>query len=220
MSLGNILRQIGGRLGLIKVVECQADPASKDPLKITTRTVSINDLAGEVRQEEVRVLAETPAEMAVPFDKVFEAAGVKPPAHGWTIERLVALLASEQYKSLDRTTSQKAILGLLATEKVPVEDVVKDAVTRDHAIDAYDTFIKKKMEDRAAARERRIGEILNQIKALEGERARLAGEAKADQRSRSEWVDRKIVYEQNLAQAVSYLLDHPVISITPPEGRQ
>jgi hypothetical protein len=219
MSLMNLLQQIGGRLGLVKVVEAQADATGSGPAKIATRSVSIKDLAAEVRQEEVRVLAEAPAELEVPFAKVFEAAAIKPPAHGWTIERLGALLASDQYKTLDRTNTQKAVLGLLAAEKVPVEDLVKDAVSRDKAVDAYDIFTRKKLEDRTAARERRVGEILDQIKDLETEKAKLADETRQDQDRRCQWVDRKIAYEQDLARTVSYLLDQPVISITPQEPR-
>jgi hypothetical protein len=218
MSLTDGIRKLGGRLGLISVVE--VDAASKDPAKIATRQVSIKDLATEVKQDEVRILAETPAELAVPFDKVFEAAGLKPPAHGWTVDRLAALLATDQYKGMDRTNVQKAILGLLSTEKVPAEDIVKDAVTRDHAIDAYDGFVHKKMEDRAAAREHRAAEIQGQIKDLEAECARLTGESKSDIDRRREWIDRKIAYEQQMAHALSYLLDHPVISITEPEVRK
>ena len=218
MSLSDAICRIGGRLGLIKVVEL--DAASRDPAKITTRSVSIKDLAGEVRQDEVRILAETPAELAVPFDKVFEAAGLAAPPHGWTVDRVSALLATDQYKGMDRTNVQKAILGLLATEKVPAEDIVKTAVARDRAIDAYDGFARKKMEDRAAARERRAAEIHAQIKDLEAECARLADESKADADRRRDWIDRKIAYERQMAHALSYLLDQPVISITDPEVRK
>jgi hypothetical protein len=218
MSIGDAIRTFGGRLGLIKVNE-MADNGAKNPAKIVTRTVSIKDLTTEVRQDEVKLLAETPAELAVPFEKVFDAAGIKPPTHGWTVERLTALLATDQYKGMDRTNVQKAVLGLLSTEKVPVEDIVKDAVARDHAIDAYDTFTHKKMDDRAAAREHHVAELQAQIKDLQNQCATAANEAKSDIARRREWIDRKIAYEKEMAATLSYLLDHPVISITEPEGR-
>jgi len=217
MSLSDSIRKLGGRLGLIQVVD--VDAASKDPAKVPTRSVSIKDLAGEVRQDEVRILAETPAELAVPFDKVFEAAGLKDPGHGWTVDRLSSLLATDQYEGMDRTNAQKAVLGLLANDKVPAEDIVKTAVSRDAAIDAYDGFVRKKMEERAAARERRTAEIRTQIKDLEAECTRLAAESKADIDRRREWIGRKIAYEQAMAHALSYIMDKPVISITDPDGR-
>jgi hypothetical protein len=220
MNLGQILRDLGGRLGVIRVVGAEGNPSNSGPCKVTTRTVMLKDLATEVRQDEVRLLAERPAELGVPFAKIFEAAGVKPAAHGWTIERLSAVLRTDEFKAMDRQAVQRAVLGMLSAEKAKAEDVVKDAVARDQSLDAYHTFVRKKMEDRAAARERRIAELQAQIKELEQACARQREESGADREQWQQWLGLKIAYEQDMAQALSYLLDHPVVSVTRPDLRE
>jgi len=218
MKLFEKLRQVGGRLGIVRVVAMEGQTPDAQLRKVTTRTVTLSDLAGEVRSEEVRALAELPAELSVPFPKVFEAAGIKPPAHGWTIERLTSLLHTEQFKAMERESMQKAVLGLLANDKAPVEDVVKDAVARDHSIDAYEGFVRKKMRERAAARERRVAETQAKIQELQQECSRLAEEAKVDREQWRRWLDGKIAFEKDMAWALGFLLDKPVVSVTEPDS--
>ncbi|MCY2952130.1 MAG: hypothetical protein NTU53_09155 [Planctomycetota bacterium] len=211
MGIFNWISSIGSTLGLIRVVEVQ-DPEA--PEKITARSITLKDLATEIRGEEVRNLAELPTELAITFDRIFEAAGIKPAPHGWTIERIKSLLATDQFKSMDRLAIQKAILGLLATEKAQVDDLVKDAIARDQAIDAYETFTQKKLDSRTESRQRRIAEIESQIRQLRDEIARLNDESKLDQDRFRDWRKTKIAYEKDLAATLSYLLDKPIITIT------
>ncbi len=211
MGVINWLSSIGSTLGLVRVVEV-ADP--KAPDKLTTRSVTLKDLAAEIRSQEVRNLAEMPAELGVTFDRIFEAAGVKPAAHGWTIERLRTLLATDQFKAMDRPAVQQAVLGLLATEKAQVDDLIKDAIARDQAIDAYEGFARSKLEGRADTHRRRIAEIESQIRQLQEEVARLHEESKMDEERFGDWRRRKIAYEKELAATISYLLDKPVVTIS------
>jgi len=211
MGIFNWISSIGSTLGLIRVVEVQ-DP--KAPEKITTRSITLKDLATEIRGEEVRNLAELPTELAITFDRIFQAAGIKPAPHGWTIERLKSLLDTDQFKSMDRPAIQKAILGLLATEKAQVDDLVKDAIARDQAIDAYESYTKTKLDSRNEARQRRIAEIESQIRQLQDEIARLNDESKLDQDRFRDWRKTKIAYEKDLAATLSHLLDKPIVTIT------
>lgn len=210
MGLLETLRTLGTKLRVLQIAP--AAP-SADPAKIPTQAVTLSELTTEVRSEEVRALAQLPAEMGVPFEKVYATAGIKPAAHGWTIERLAQLLRTAQYKSMDRSATQQALLGLLAAEKARVEDLVRDAVSRDQALDAFQAFVRKKMNDRLAMRESLLADRESQIRALQEECARMCEETRADQRQWQEWLERKRGQERELAWAVSYLLDHPVISI-------
>lgn len=218
MSLFESLRSFGGRLGLVRVVATEGECRDGQPCKVTTRTVTLSDLATEVRSDQVRALAELPAELSVPFAKVFDAAGVKPAEHGWTIERLASLLHTEQFQAMDRVSVQKAVLGLLANDKAQVEDVVKDAVARDRSIDAYEGFVRGKMRERAAARERQIAEVQAKIQELEAECARTAEESKVDQEQWRRWIEGKIAFEKDMAWALGFLLDKPVVSVTEPDS--
>lgn len=212
MSLLDGLRSLGGKLGLI-----QAAPATtgEAPAKVVSRSVTLQALTTEVRAEEVRVLAELPAELSVGFDKVFETAGIRPPPHGWTIERLQQLLRTDQYRGMDREAAQRAILGLLSAVQAQVDDLVKDAIGRDQALDKFATYVGQKMDDRTVARQRKISDLEEQVRDLEKERARLKEEMKADQERWQEWKSKKIACEKEMAWALSYLLDRPVVTIEP-----
>jgi hypothetical protein len=218
MKLGDMFVRLGGKLGIIKVMEM--DPQAADPQggKVVTRNVSMKDLSVEIQQEEVKTLAEAPGELSVSLADLFDAAGVKPAAHGWTIERLEGLLSTEQYKTMDRSSVQKAILGFLANDKVPVEDLVKDAMQRDKTVDDYEAHLRNKMADRQAGRQRKIAELQSQIKDLEKQCLQQNEEGRVDKKRWREWLDKKIAYEKAMAAALSYLVEHPQISITPPEA--
>jgi len=210
MGLLAALKNIGTRLRII-----QAVPAKDGgpPRRVSTRMASIDELGAELRSEEVRALAQLPAELSVAFEKVFEAAGIKTDTKTWTIERLRDLLKTEQFRSMDRTAVQKAVLGLLSAEKALVEDLVKDAVARDKAIDAFESFVRKKMEERRTARERRIAEIETQVRQLKDECSRLREETKVDQEQFGQWRRRKTAYEREMAWAVNYLVEGQVVTI-------
>lgn len=210
MSLLSWISSVGSRLGLVQVVEVKE---AARPEKITTHALSLGDLMTKFRTDEVRALAELPAELSLAFDRIFEAADIKPPAHGWDIERLRSLLATDQYKSMDRAAAQQAILGLLATEKASVDDLVKDAVSRDQAIDAFETFVRQKMAQRLDAQKNRIADLESQIRHLQDQIARLNEEIQTDQDHLRQWRHKKIAYEKDLAAAVSYLLEKPIVSI-------
>jgi hypothetical protein len=118
---------------------------------------------------------------------------------------------------MDAPSVQKAVLGLLSTEKAEVEDLVKDAMARDRSLDAYDEYVRKKMKERSTTRQRRVVELQAQIKDLEQECARQAEEEKADGERFREWLRRKIAYEKDMAWALGFLVDRPVVSVTRPD---
>jgi hypothetical protein len=209
MNLIDLLHTIGDRLGIL---EMRPATSPRRPAKIQTRTVSLKDLLIEIRQEEVRALAELPAELSVPVEQIFATAGVKAAAHGWTVERLKQLLKTEQFKSKDREEVQKAILNILANEKVAVEEVVKDAVARDQALDAFEGFAGKKMEQRKTARARKMAELESNVRSLEQELDGLRREAAQDEEHWRQWQQKKAAIERDLAWAIGYLIDRQVIT--------
>lgn len=211
MGLLDTLHGLGTKL---KIIQSAAPAAPQtEPPKMATKTVSLSELTTEVHTEEVRALAELPAELSVPFEKVYQVAGVKPAAHGWTIERLKQLLRTEQFQTMERLSAQKALLGLLAAEKAEVEDLVKDAVARDQALDAFQNYVRKKMDDRIAARERKTGDLEAQIKDLQDQSAKLRDENKTDHAQWLQWLNSKRAQERELAWAIGYLLDKPVVTL-------
>ncbi len=210
MSILDRLHGLGERL---RIFESKPAAKASKPSKIATRTVTLAQLTGEIRQEELRALADLPAELSVAFEKVFEAAGIKSPAHGWTASRLKQLLETEQFRGMDRGSMQKALLNILAAEKIDVEDIVKDVIARDQALDAFEAFTRKKMNDRVTARQRKLSEVESQILSLEEQRARLTEEMNGDQEQWRRWQERKRAYERELSHTMSYLVDRSVVTL-------
>src|SRR5881397_47923 len=156
MSILDRLHELGERL---RILEARPQAKAAKPAKIPTRTVTLAQLTTEIRQDELRALADLPAELSVTFDQVFDAAGIKPAPHGWTASRLKQLLDTDQFKNLERTALQRSMLNILGKEKVDIEDIVKDAIAHDQALDAFEAFTRKKMNDRVAARQRNLIEL-------------------------------------------------------------
>jgi hypothetical protein len=210
MSLLTILSRCANRLGLIHIAEPKA--AAQAAVKVPMRTLRLSELTSHIRAEEVRSLAQLPAEMSVAFDRVYEAAGVTAAPHGWTVMRLIELLHTDQYRKMDRQAAQQAILGVLVADKAPPEDVIKHAVACDEALDAYETFIRRKMEDRTAARHREIEALRSRILELQDQCARLEEQFKMDSQQFEAWRRRKRAAEDELAMAVGYLVEEALIS--------
>jgi len=217
MGLKDRLRKLGGKLGVLQVItQPEPAPSAPDKSKIATRSVTLDDLIGELRQSEVRALSELPAELSVPFEKVFETAGIRSQPQSWTVDRLTKLLRSDGYKKLDRAAAQKVLAGLIAAESASVEDVVRDAVARDNAIDAFETFAKAKLDERGKLRKQRLSELDDKARDLREQMARLRQEAVHDRERWREFMARKIACEKEMAWAVGFVLDRPVVSISTP----
>jgi hypothetical protein len=202
MGLLDKLQSLGCQLKLVQVV-----PKTKTaPEKITTHNVTLRELTTQLHAENMRVLAESPVELSIAYDKVYETAGIKALSNGWSAEQLVKLLQSEPHKEMDRTALQKAVLEKLAAAKVTAEELIKDALAKDQALDAFETFVSKKMRDRCSARQMRMVEIEKEIAALRQEQTRLKQEDHSETLQLSEWQRKKGEYEKEILAAVDFLI--------------
>jgi hypothetical protein len=185
MDLLGMLRKLGDRLGII---EMSADPQqSALPVKIQTRTITLDELVS-IHLKDVQDLAELSTELPASFDAIFKAAKIKEPPGGWTVDRLRDFLNTERIRALDRVETQRETLQLLAAEKVDAADIIKDAIARDQALDAFAEFTLKKIQA-------------------------LKSQLQAEEKKWNEWRGLKRQREQEMARAVGYLIDKSVISI-------
>jgi hypothetical protein len=122
------------------------------------------------------------------------------------------LLATAPFRDQPRESIQKKILDILASEKIAVEDLVKDAVSRDQALDAFEKSVERKMSDRISANEHALAQAKDQIEDLRKESARLEALIAADMAQWREWRRKKRSQEKELARAVGYLIDREVIT--------
>jgi hypothetical protein len=197
MDLLAMLRRLGDRLGIVELSPAPQQPSA--PAKIQTRTVTLAELIMTIRVMEVRSLAEQPAELSISFDDIFKAAGIPSPRGGWTVDRLMELLNSDRIRGMDRAGAQREILKTLAQEKVDAAEIIKDAISRDQALDAFADSALKKRQHWLAHKKQEIQALEQQI---------------ADAETKwNDWRRKKRECEQDMATAVGYLMDKPVISI-------
>jgi hypothetical protein len=206
MSLLDSLRQLGGRLGIIGV---KVAAKANTPEKIITREMSLAEL-GQI------TLKRQPSSAIVDFNADFPAictnAGITP-SKGWNTERLTATLRSDELRGCDRPQAQQRILTLLQADGVAPEDIVKDAVACDQAIDEYAEKMRQNLARALQQRTRRAAEIGQQIAALEAERKQLADENEAQKRAWAAWWKRKHANEETLAWAIGHLLEKPLVTV-------
>jgi hypothetical protein len=203
MGLLAKLQALGCHLKLVQVVP----RTSTTPEKIETRSVTLQELTTELKADNVRILAESPIELAIAFEKIFATAGIARQSEDWTIERLNEMLRTAPYCMMDSRSLQAAVLERLAADHVAAEDLVKDALAKDQALDAFEAFVAKKMKDRTAARQLRLAEIEKQIGTLERERTRLQQEERQEPLRVAEWQTRKQAYEKDIQETVDFLMN-------------
>jgi len=204
MNLLGTLRRLGDRLGIIELSHDPQQPSV--PLKVETRTITLAELIMTIQIAEVRELAELPAELSVSFEEVFKTAGIQTPPNGWTVDRLVEFVNTERIRKMDHTDAQRETLKMLAAEKVDTAAVVKDAISRDQALDAFEESISKKRQQWQTEKKQLLEELKEQQQQLEQE-------IDSDEKKWNEWRRRKRQRELDMARAVGYLIDQPVISI-------
>jgi hypothetical protein len=206
----NLLRTLGDRLGILEITSARPNQASP---KIETRAVTLAELMTEIRSEEIHTLADVPAELSVTFEKVFEAAGIPHPPHGWTVERLKQLLKGDPFRGLEESAIQQKVLENLRAENVDVQEIVKEAIAQDRALDEFEKSVIEKVRLRLEATGRRLGELDARIKDLQAQRASLGEQLKGEHAQWTGWLRKKRAYEKELASAVGYLIDKSVITV-------
>ena len=190
-----MLRKLGDRFGIIELKPDSQHPSV--PMKIQTRTITLTELTIQIGG--MREIADLPAELPVSFEDIFKSAGIPAPPAGWTVDRLLEFLNREPIREMDRAEAQRETISMLAAEKVDSAEIIKDAILRDQTLDAFEDLMAKK-------RNQWQMEKKQQIEALKQEIA-------AEEKKWNDWRRQKRQYEQNMARAVGYLIDRPVISI-------
>lgn len=172
------------------------------------------------RADEPALAKAAGAETVPDFPGIYEASGVKGPAHGFSAYKVLEILSSPDFAALDERARAAALSGFLKMNPagpVPIADVIQDAVARDQALDGFEGFLRKKLEARAeqvgrenSALQAEIDELTsrNQQKmeanrsSLEGERQRFA-----------EWQARKRIEERKLFDAVAPFVEQNPVSV-------
>lgn len=204
MNLIGILRKLGDRIGIIEM--SPAEKQTSAPAKIQTRTITLSELMMTVQISEVHELAERPADLTVPFEDIFRAAGHNAEKAGWTVERLQEFLNSDRIRKMSRDDAQRATLHMLTEENIDPADIIKDAIFRDQALDAFEDSASRKRQRWRADQQHLLSDLSARMKQAEKDIA-------AEEERWKDWRSQKRQRERDMANAVGFLIDRPVISI-------
>ena len=105
----------------------------------STEPRRVEDVAAEVTVDPQ--FAST-ATAVTDLSEVYESAKIAPPAHGYTILKVADMLESEHIRSLPADVKRKSVLVALDAAGVKVDDIVQDAVRRDHALDVWQWVLR------------------------------------------------------------------------------
>lgn len=206
--LVDLLRKIG--LVAHREVDGGGD-GGKTAVDVPKRIVTLEQLLAGTPDAS---MATMDVDLNVPPDAIFAAAGITPPASGWTVERVLEFVSRPTYAGMALPMQQQTVRGVLESEGVSVEDVLRDLVLRDRAIDRYEELLAPKL---VAERQR----LSLEVERLEVERRAIERKIAAQQQviasleTRFEaWRDRKLDLETRWATAAGYLTDDPTVTVS------
>ncbi len=159
------------------------------------------------------------------FEDIYNAADIKPPAHGYSILKVSDMLNSEHIRQMPAEVKKGSILVALEAAGVKIQEVIQDAIRRDQALDAFERVRLKSVEDLEARKLEENRKIQADIdKYVAEQKARLQSnldEVEKQKESFGTWRSQKQIEEQRIADCVSYFVtDNPITTSAPGKGKQ
>ena len=154
------------------------------------------------------------------FSQIYTAAEIEVPAHGYTVYKIMELMDSDDLKSMTPEVKKSAITAALKITNVNINDVIKDAVARDKALDAYENmklksigdFEKRKISENESI-QREIEEFLKAKNEQIGINKKNIEDAKS---GLAEWQRIKQAEEQKIFDAVTPFVSPNPITLSKP----
>ena len=154
------------------------------------------------------------------FPAIYQASGVKDPAHGFTAYKVLEILSSADFASLDAKAKAAALSGFLRMSPsgpVAIADIIQDAVARDQALDHFEGFLLKKLEGRGAEVEKENASLQAEIDDLtRRNQEKMAANRDAIEKERQRiaaWQARKRIEERKLFDAVGPFVEQNPVSL-------
>jgi hypothetical protein len=140
-----------------------------------------------------------------PFSTAFVQAGIHDAKHGWTIERVVKAVARRRSEGLTPVQVRFQVEASVVNDGGSVLDVAVDAAAKDEVLDALETSLAGRVEQRDGRLAERAENIHRQILALQAEREDLLGRALTERNRFAAWTDQKERTEKSWADALDVL---------------
>ncbi|OQY30035.1 MAG: hypothetical protein B6244_01890 [Candidatus Cloacimonetes bacterium 4572_55] len=175
-------------------------------------------IASKSFEPKITERIEVPNNEPVNFQAIYDAVGIQPVIGGFDVDKIETMLDSDLLKDLSSSVKRNAILVSLEAANVPIEEVIKDAIQRDRALDAYEkveeksvTHIEMEKMDENAAIQEEIDQFLEEKRKIIEANNEMVRSAKENF---SDWVLRKQQEEQRIYEVVSYFISPNPISTT------
>jgi hypothetical protein len=154
------------------------------------------------------------------FEEIYRAAEITAPPHGYTIQKVAEMLASEHIRDLPAQVKQKSVMVALDAAGVKMREIIEDAVRRDRALDTYERLQEKGLLELEARKTQENQRIQAEIDRLVAER-RARMQANSDEVAKEKerfygWRLKKQEEEQKIADAVSYFVEENPITTGSP----
>jgi len=157
------------------------------------------------------------------FGAVYAEAGIAPPPHGYGIDKVAEMLESKRLAPLGKEVKATAVLAALEAAQVGVRDVIQDAVSRDRALDAFETAKEREVQDLREKSEARINTIKEEIdRFLREKNAEIEGLKQASEAASQAFAQlqaRKHREEERLYGVVAHFVegaDNPITTAASP----
>jgi hypothetical protein len=187
-------------------------PESTDHRTAPSAAQAVADIAASVAVEPKFT---APVNNPTSFQEIYDAAEIRPPAHGFTIMKVADMLRSEHIRNLPKEVKRSSVLVALEASGANIQDVIEDAVKRDRALDTFERVQQNSLNDLESRKSKENQQIQAEIDRIVAEhRARM--QANNDEVSREKerffgWRLKKQEEEQKISDAVSYFVtENPI----------
>jgi hypothetical protein len=205
VKVAEFLRKVATGTGLITFADATKSP---EPAAIQTQSISLAEL-----QQKFKNPRQEQAAFSITFDALFQAMKVPSYAHGWSAESVRKYIESNDIAGLAHEKKKETVLRALKENNVSLEDIVVDAVRRDEALDAYERFAEKKLQEKKSQHQAEIAGLESEIENCHAKIRSLREMQARDAEEFGRWISKKTAHEEELVRVVSLITNESKISV-------
>jgi hypothetical protein len=174
------------------------------------RLVEILPQAYDARPSEGPSLSKLPADI-MDFGEVYREAHIEPPVHGYGIDKVESMLNHPRLVAIRPEQRAAAVLAALEAAGVEFTDVLRDAVSRDQAIERFALAKEGEMQAERLRAEEAVVRARQELDAFVTEKRseveRLRREIKEAEERFAELQERRRAEERRIVEVSDHLSD-------------
>jgi hypothetical protein len=153
------------------------------------------------------------------YDDIYHAAGILSPSSGYGIHKVLDMLNSDRIRDLGPEIKRASVLMAIEAAGATVDDVLQDAMRRQHALDTYEAGQRTQIEEfesRKAKENAQIQAELERITTHYAERMqRNQNQITQEKEALRNWQMAKQHESQRIAEVMSLCMREPAPAATP-----